>query len=499
MADELNTNADHAAGRRPQVPGVLREDRPQPFNKEAERAVLASMIGNPSFCIDFVIEKFGSEKGADKKDKKTETLVPFNPFYAPEHRTIYDALLEMHKDDKSGIDLISLCHYLNKKKKLDAIGGQMALMEIQSSIASDANLESWCEIVLGNAILRSMINTCSELLTKCYDQQQDPTMLLDEIEKEIFKVRFRHTKQNIQLFPDLLKLTFKELLEIINKQKDTGIMTGYDSLDRLTGGLKPAEMFVLAARPSIGKTALALNILRNIVLKNGGGRPVAFFSLEMSSEQIARRLICMESEVSESSFSDGSFKPQDIAKLTKALNVLSQAKVFIDPTPGLTIPELRAKARRLKQEHNIELVMIDYLQLMKLGGVAESRQIEVSGISSGLKALAKELNIPVLVLAQLNREVEKGSPKSSKPKLSHLRESGSIEQDADIVTFIHRDRNDAKNESAALKNGVETELIVEKNRNGRTGYATVRFYPHIMQFREQAHRFDEEDRPAPES
>ena len=271
------------------------------------------------------------------------------------------------------------------------------------------------------------------------------------------------------------------------------------------GGLKAGEMFVLAARPSIGKTAIALNIVRNIMMKDIGGkrRTVAFFSLEMSAEQVAQRLLCTESRVPISSIMDRNLKPGDSSRLSAAAIALKNARLYIDPTAGISVFELRAKARKLHDLHKLDLIVIDYLQLMKSGDAAgkDSRQVEVAAISGGLKKLAKDLGLPVLVLAQLNREVEKGAgPANPKPKLSHLRESGAIEQDADVVVFLHRNRDDTKESNPeANKVGVDAELIVEKNRNGKTGVVKLKFFPALMEFRSMEHRYGDSDVPAANS
>lgn len=255
-------------------------------------------------------------------------------------------------------------------------------------------------------------------------------------------------------------------------------------------------MFVLAARPSIGKTSLALNVIRNLVLPTRSPHPrkVAFFSLEMTEGQIARRLLCTEAGISESVFWNKTFQSSDLTKLTGAVSAFQKAKLFIDPTGGITIAELRAKARRLKMKEDIDAIVIDYLQLMHADGRTDNRQQEVGEISGGIKALAKDLKIPVLVLAQLNREVDKSNgPAGLRPKLAHLRESGTIEQDADIVTFLHRNRDDAK-EVSDPNQSVKAEWIVEKNRNGRTGVIELNFFPTRMEFLPAA-PYDEEDCP----
>ena len=274
-----------------------------------------------------------------------------------------------------------------------------------------------------------------------------------------------------------------------------GIPTGFAQLDSYTGGLKPGEMFVLAARPSIGKTSLALNVIRNLALPTRSPRPrkVAFFSLEMTAEQIARRLLCTEAGLSESVFWNKSFQASELTRLTGAVAAFKKAKIFIDPTGGITIAELRAKARRLKLKENIDVIVIDYLQLMHADGRVDSRQQEVAEISGGIKKLAKDLKVPVLVLAQLNREVDKTAGAGARPKLAHLRESGTIEQDADIVTFLHRNREDAK-EVSSPNQSVEAEWIIEKNRNGRTGNLKLLFFPSRMEFIPAA-PYSEEDCP----
>ncbi|MDD3118833.1 MAG: replicative DNA helicase, partial [Victivallales bacterium] len=362
-------------------------------------------------------------------------------------------------------------------------------------IATTANFENWCQIVRDYHILRGMINVCSDSLRQCYDVDRDIKSIIDEIESRIYQVRNNNVKSEIISLRESIRDVFTNIQKIINNEVEVGIPTLYPDLNRLIIGLKPGEMFVLAARPSIGKTTFALNIVRDVAMKGSQQRGVLFFSLEMTAEQIARKLLCMEAEVGEGSFYDKSFRPHDLTKLTTAVSNFRNASIFIDPTAGLTVPEMRAKVRRLKSQHSVELVCIDYLQLMRSGSNPESRQQEVAEISSGIKKLAKDFNIPVLVLAQLNREVEKGSSGSARPKLSNLRESGAIEQDADIVAFLHRDRDQAKDMSReAMVNGLDTELIVEKNRNGQTGIVYLTFHPHIGQFRSKS-RYSDEDNP----
>ena len=315
---------------------------------------------------------------------------------------------------------------------------------------------------------------------KCFDNDADPNKLVEEIETDIYNIRTSGATEAIRDLRLLVAQEFQMLMDIKDHRIEVGIPTGYTPLDDFTGGLKKGEMFVLAARPSIGKTTLGLNIIANVAIKGEKRRPVAFFSLEMTDSQIARRLLCTEAGIPESVFWNGTFNDSDMVKLTTAAANIRNANLFIDPTGGLTISELRAKARRLKNEHDIQLIVIDYLQLMHADARVDSRQQEVAEISGGIKKLAKDLDIPVLVLAQLNREIDKNTSANARPKLAHLRESGAIEQDADIVTFLHRNRDDAKNIADGAS--TEAELIVEKNRNGKIGTVKLNFYPSRMLF-----------------
>lgn len=457
---------EERGGKAPSLPAGGVPDRLQPHADRVERSVLSAMLREPESCIDLAVEVLGTSPAV---------------FYTPSHREIYATLLELNSDDKVKPDLVSVAQRLKEKNRLDAVGGELFLAELELAAPTTVNFESWCCILQKYAMLRRMIGVCSNALLKCYDADVDASRLIDEIENDVYGVRHADEKQTIVAVRDIIAAEFKALEDIQEGRVEVGIPTGFAKLDEFTGGLKPGEMFVLAARPSIGKTSLALNVIRNVALHATRPRCVAFFSLEMTSEQIARRLLCTQAQISENVFWNHSFNMRDLTKLTGAVSALQKAKIFIDPTGGLTIAELRAKARRLKVQHNIELIVIDYLQLMHSDGRAESRQNEVAEISGGIKKLAKDLKIPVLVLAQLNREVDKNAGnKPLRPKLAHLRESGTIEQDADIVTFLHRDREESK--TVADGAGVEAEWIIEKNRNGRTGNLKLLFYPSRMEF-----------------
>ena len=456
MSEVKNTSSVRPAGILP--------DRAQPHNHKIEQAVLAAMLREPKSCVDIVVSVIGNSA---------------ENFYSAAHRDIFTAAIELNAAGTAP-DILSVAQKLRSAGKLDAVGGEIYLAELFSAIATTVNVEAWCKILLNLSMLRRMINACSGALVKCFDNDADPVRLVEEIETDIYNIRNVGQPDVIRDLKLLIKEQFQALMDMRDRKVEVGIPTGYAQVDEFTGGLKAGEMFVLAARPSIGKTSLALNIIANVAYRGNKPRPVAFFSLEMTEGQIARRLLCTEAQVSERLFWDGSFKDADLNKLSGAAAKIRNAKLYIDPTGGITISELRAKARRLKSEHDIQLIVIDYLQLMHADSRVDGRQQEVAEISGGIKKLAKDLQIPILVLAQLNREIDKNASANARPKLAHLRESGAIEQDADIVCFLHRNRDDSKN----LADGASTEAewIIEKNRNGQTGMVKLLFYPSRMEF-----------------
>ena len=443
------------------VAGIL-PDRPQPHAENIERAVLAALIRDASGCLDTARSFF--------KDRLTV-------FYSPSHREIYNTIVELGKEDSHQVDLLSVAQRLREKNKLEAVGGELYLAELEMTISTTVNIETWCKQLVKYDNLRQMIGVCSESMIKCYDADQDADSVLDEVEKKVFDIRSADMGATIYPVKELLDKEFQELMKINKGEVRVGLKTGFDIVDEYTGGLKPGEMFILAARPSIGKTSLALNIIRNVAT-GPNSVPVAFFSLEMTEGQIVRRLLCTQAGVPEAVFWNRQFDPRNITQLTGAAAVLKEAQIYIDPTGGLSIAELRAKARRMKMVHNIELAVIDYIGLMTTGQRSENRQAEIQQISGAIKKLAKELQIPFLVLAQLNREVDKNSSPNAKPKLANLRDSGSIEQDADVVTFLHRDREKSKGDVPSA----EALWIIEKNRNGRTGDVKLNFIPSRMEF-----------------
>ena len=479
---------------------------------EVERSVLACILADPG-CINTVTSMLGVRirPAAQGKNAPDGDLTGFARnakimFRDPKHAAIYQSILEVKsKSPNDSPDLLSIEDNLRRSGRLEMVGGVEALLDIQSSVGSVANVENWCGILRQWAMLREMINACTSALQLCREPgEKEIHELLDGIEQTFFAVRNDFVRSEIKSIGELVTDAFNHFVALMSKKIEPGIPTGFPGLDNLLGGgLKKQEMVVLAARPSIGKTALALNIARNVAMKsvpNQRRKSVAFFSLEMSAEQVAQRLLCTESKVPLSSISDGSFLPEETKRLAAGVDSLSDANLFVDPTGGLSIFELRAKARKLKEaDAGLDLIIIDYLQLMRAGDVSsrDGRQVEVSAISGGIKKLAKDLNVPVLVLSQLNREVEKTpNNKTVRPKLSNLRESGSIEQDADVVIFLHRDRDEAKETNReAARNGVESLLLVEKNRNGKTGEVKVQFFPSLMEFRTITHKYSDKDIP----
>ena len=481
-------------------------------NLEIERQVIAALIVDGS-CMATVGSILGGlnpqkqggrkKRSSDPNELKREMYhgIATTIFYDSKYALLYESILELTARGQT-IDLLNLKAFLEQENRLEPIGGETFLIDLVSGIASTANIESWCITLRDFAMLREMLRACSNAVDMCKNARGNVRELLDGVESEIFKVRNQFVQPEIKPLSDLLAVTIEGFLEMLNGDKAPGIPTGFPDLDRLIGGgLKPGEMFVLAARPSIGKTAMALNIVRNIIKRDIAGerKNVLFFSLEMSGIQVAQRLLCTEAKVPLTSILDKNI-PGGVPQLTKAVTELQKAHLMVDETAGISVFELRAKARKINDRQKLDLIVIDYLQLMRSGESTgnESRQVEVAAISGGLKKLAKDLQVPVLVLAQLNRESEKdqGNGKGDVlPKLSHLRESGAIEQDADLVVFLHRKRDESKDTNPeANRVGVDAKLIVEKNRNGKTGFVNLKFFPALMEFRTIDHRYSELDR-----
>lgn len=415
-----------------------------PHDLEAEQAVIGSMLTDK----DSVISAIEVLKEED--------------FYREDNKVIYSAIMNLYNRGEP-VDIITLKDELVSLGKFEAIGGLEYLAELPEKVPTTANVEKYIKIVEEKSMLRTLIRTANELIVLGYDQTQDVENIMDSAEKKIFNVMQRKNQKGYSSMKDILVESFTQLEELYNrKQHITGVPTGFADLDYKTAGLHNSDLILVAARPAMGKSAFALNIASYAAVK--GNVPVAIFSLEMSKEQMGNRILCSEAMVDSNKVRTGKIEDEDWAKLAMASGKLSESQIFIDDTPGISVMEIRAKCRKMKLEKNIGLVVIDYLQLVqgsnKRGG---SREQEISEISRSLKILAKEINVPVIALSQLSRAPEQRP--DHRPMLSDLRESGAIEQDADIVMFLYRD--DYYNEDSEKKN--IAEVIIAKHRAGSTG------------------------------
>lgn len=440
-------------------------DRPVPHNTEAEIAVLGSMLLDPANAIDVAVTRLSFT----------------DSFYSPGHQKIFAGLVKLSTEKPRGaIDLITLTDALEKAGTLAEVGGAAYLDRLATSVPTAANIEQYAEIVHDTAVLRRLIRTGTEMLDKCYAQEEDVHELLDRIETEILTITGLRSGGETQALSDLVFPAINHLDRLHSGDRDTlGIQTGYADLDSVLTGLRPGEMLVLAARPSIGKTALALNMAANMALSEAAV-PVGIFSLEMSADLLVLRLLCTEARVSLSDIREGALSTVRWQEIMDAGQRFRAAPIYIDDTGNLDIIELRARARRMKRQFDIQVLMIDYLQLLKASvGRNATRENEVARISGGIKALSKELGIPIVVMAQLNRQAEQAG---QKPRLAHLRESGAIEQDADVVALLHRERDQDVEEGVIGREGMEAELIIAKHRNGPTGIVRLTFLPTYTRF-----------------
>jgi len=381
-------------------------------------------------------------------------------FYRESHRKIFAAILQLYERNEPA-DLITLSEVLKKREEFEAVGGIEYLNSLVNSVPTAANITYYAKIVKEKSILRKLINRATEIISQGYGSSGDVDEFLDRAERSIFEISEDRIRPSFYPIKDIIKSSFKMIEKLYEKrQLITGVPTGFAKLDELTSGLQPAELIIVAGRPSMGKTAFALNIAQHAAIE--AQVPAAVFSLEMAKEQLALRMLCSEAKVDAHRLRGGFLSESDWPKLTRAAGNLSEAPIFIDDTPGLTALEMRAKSRRLKKEHNLGLVIVDYLQLMRGRPDSDTREQEISDISRSLKSLAKELNVPVIALSQLNRRVEERGDR--RPQLSDLRESGAIEQDADVIIFLYRDEVYSKSED----NKGKAEIIIGKQRNGPT-------------------------------
>ena len=406
---------------------------------------------------------------------KVLELLEARDFYQEAHRWVFQAMIELFEENVP-IDLLTVTERLRKRDRLEAVGGAAYLAELVELVPTAANVWHHARVVREKAVLRGLIQTATSIVTDSYEDADDIDILLDRAEQAIFEISQRKATSGFLHINAILKGSFKRIEQLYErKELVTGVATGFIEFDRRTAGLQPADLIVIAGRPSMGKTALSLNIAQHVGIQVG--RPVAIFSLEMSKEQLVLRMLCAEARIDSSKLRTGFLSREDWPRLTKAAGTLSEARIYIDDTPAQSSLDIRAKARRLRAElDDLALIIIDYLQLMQGRLRSENRQQEISEITRALKALAKELQVPVVALSQLSRAVEQRKP--PRPQLSDLRESGAIEQDADVVALIYRDELYDENSDAK---GV-AEIIIGKQRNGPTGVVRLAFRGEYTRF-----------------
>ncbi len=468
--------------RKPVAAEAGKVDRLPPHSPEAEQGMLGCVLLAPNECMGECLQKLRSEEEI---------------FYDLRHQTIFRVLTEMY-DSREAIDVITLQQRLKDKQLLDQVGGMAYLATLPDTVPSAANLSYYVEIVREKYLLRRMIRVCTDVVGRVYDYEGEVGELMDEVERDILRI----SESRVQAQTKPIKELVKDAIGIIEscharQGQLTGVGTGFADLDKMTDGMHPGEMLVIAARPSIGKTSLAMNIADHVAVD--AKLPVAVFSLEMNADALVLRTLCSRARVNLRSVREGFLAERDFPALTRAAGELSGSPLFIDDSSGLSVLQLRARARRLHQQYGIRLFVVDYIQLLhSTARRAENRQQEIADISSGIKALSKELKVPIIVLSQLNRELEKD--KSRKPNLADLRESGAIEQDADLVGLLYKadpedpsKRRDSEDDSLE-QDVVPINLLIAKQRNGPTGDIHLVFQRSLTRF-ESAAKVSDEDVP----
>ncbi len=433
------------------------EGKLPPQNIEAEASVLGALLLDQEAII------------------KVVDIVKPDDFYKEAHRVIFKSVLELF-EERNPCDVVTLANKLEEKDELDKIGGASYLTSLANNVPTTANVAHYAQIIQHKATLRKLISAASKISALGLNEDEDIESVLDEAEQAIFKVSQKYLRENFIPIKEVLADSF-ERIDKLHKDKGglRGIPTGFTDMDNILAGLQASDLIILAGRPSMGKTSLALNIAQHVATKEG--IPVGIFSLEMSKEQLVDRLICAEANVDSWKLRTGNLSDDDFPKIGHAMGVLSEAPFFIDDSPSANVMEMRAKARRLQAEHNLGLIVIDYMQLMESRYRREANRVqEVSDISRSLKSLARELNIPVICNSQLSRAVEQRPGRI--PQLADLRESGAIEQDADVVMFIYR--KDYYEKDTEKKN--IADILIRKHRNGPTGDIELRFNPEQMKF-----------------
>lgn len=436
--------------------GEMLMDRVPPQNIEAEQAVLGAILLDSDALVT-AMERVSSDD-----------------FYRGSHQRIFEAMIELAQEDEP-VDLITLTARLQNKQELEEAGGVTYLSELANAVPTAANVDYYAQIVEEKSMLRRLIRTATQIVSNGYASSEDVGLMLNDAEQRILEISQRRSSSGFVSIRDVLMEVF-ERVEFLYSYKGgtTGIPSGFHDLDKMTSGFQRSDLIIVAARPSVGKTAFALNIVQNVGVR--AKETVAIFSLEMGAAQLVQRMVCAESNVDAQRMRTGFLESDDWEKLTMAIGALSEANIYIDDSPGITVADIRAKCRRLKQEKGLGMILIDYLQLISGRGKGDNRQQEVSEISRTLKQIARELDVPVIALSQLSRGVEQRQDK--RPMMSDLRESGSIEQDADIVAFLYRD--DYYDKETEKKNIIE--IIIAKQRNGPVGTVELAFLKNYNKF-----------------
>ena len=440
-------------------------DRIPPQDIEAERSLIGSMMLSRDAIGDVlpIIHRNESER-----------------FYRPDHRKVFEVLVDMY-DRGDPIDLVAVRNEFDRRSLLEEIGGVDYIVQLAESVPSHLHAEHYARLVRDKATLRDLIVAAGKITDQAYSHHEDAREILDRAEQALFQV----TEQRIAEQAEPIRHQLEDIFQLIESHDGhyiTGSPTGFIELDDMLSGLQNGEMIIVAARPSMGKTAFGLNVAEHVAVREN--RPAAFFSMEMSKQAVVQRLLCSNGKVDSHKLRRGMLSDKDIQDLHEAGGRMQQAPLYVDDTPGMSVLELRAKSRRLRARHNVEVIFVDYLQLMHTPGSADGRQQEVSEISRGLKALARELNIPIVVMSQLNRNPEGRS--DNRPRMSDLRESGAIEQDADVVMLLHREEYYKKESAPEDIRGV-AEVIIDKQRNGPTGVIKLHFSQKYTRFDNQAH------------
>ncbi len=436
------------------------DGRGVPQNLEAERSVLGALLLHSDAVVDV-------------------TFLKAEDFYLPRHQLIFESIVSSY-NGRHATDPIVVGEELSRCGRLQDAGGHEQLLDLMESVVTAAGVLYHAEIVREKAIQRKLLETCLDVARRAYDNELDAKELLDEAERQIFEISRLDKSGDAVSIADVLQSTFERIDRLREREgRLTGLGTDFYDLDDLTGGLQPGELVIVAARPSMGKTTFALNLTERTASQ---GNAVAFFSLEMSNQQVIQNMLCCRSQIDGSAMRKGRITDQQYKRLQEEAARLYETPIFVDDTPGISITQLRAKCRRLKQKHKIAMVVVDYLQLMSGGGRFESRQQEISAISRGLKSIARELSVPVIALSQLNRDVENRD--DHRPRMSDLRESGAIEQDADVIILLHRDDYYKPTE----QNAGLAQIIIAKQRNGPTGEVVLRFFREYMRFENYTRR-----------